>query len=153
MGHSTEVEFDMDFIDDTIERLHRLKPGAAPLWGALDPEAMISHLIVSLRYTMGQYGTSSPSGNWYTRAVLGRLILWGLIPIPKNLRMPFPSRDAERPRGDLETLHAVMEEYLALVQGGGLDPAPHPAFGALGVDGWARYHVLHFEHHLKQFGV
>ena len=29
----------------------------------------------------------------------------------------------------------------------------HPVFGDIGVDGWDRLHVRHFEHHFTQFGV
>ncbi len=46
-----------------------------------------------------------------------------------------------------------MEEYLAAVETGELRPAPHTLFGDIGIDGWARLHVRHFEHHLKQFGL
>lgn len=147
------VEFDLDFVEDVIVRLEGLKPNTAPLWGALSPAGMRSHLIVSLRYAMGQYGASPQSGNWFTRIVLRRLILWGIVPIPRNVRLPFPTRPDEAPPRDLESLHAVLEEYLDLVQAGALVPPPHPVFGDLGIDGWARFHVLHVEHHLKQFGL
>lgn len=147
------VEFDLDFVEDVMLRLETLRPDSAPLWGALSPEGMKSHLIVSLRYAMGQYGASPQSGNWFTRMVLGRLILWGVVPFPRNVRLPFPSREGEAPPGDLESLHAVLEEYLELVQAGALAPPPHPVFGDLGIDGWARFHVQHFDHHLKQFDL
>ena len=57
------------------------------------------------------------------------------------------------PDADTETLHAVLETYLELVQAGELVPRAHPVFGDIGVDGWANLHIAHFEHHLKQFGV
>ncbi len=89
-----------------------------------------------------------------TRRVAGPLILQGLLPIPKNVRAP---RRAVPTSGihlqdDLETLQALLEEYLQLVQADELTCPPHPLFGDIGVDGWARFHVVHFEHHLRQFG-
>jgi hypothetical protein len=30
---------------------------------------------------------------------------------------------------------------------------PHPFFGDFGPEGWAKLHVIHCDHHLRQFGV
>ena len=51
------------------------------------------------------------------------------------------------------SLAALLDEYLALVQSGELKTGLHPVFGDIGIDGWARVHVLHFEHHCRQFGL
>ncbi|MBI4558849.1 MAG: DUF1569 domain-containing protein [Candidatus Hydrogenedentes bacterium] len=32
-----------------------------------------------------------------------------------------------------------------------MQPEPHPYFGDIGIDGWSKLHVRHFEHHLRQF--
>ncbi|MBI4558851.1 MAG: DUF1569 domain-containing protein, partial [Candidatus Hydrogenedentes bacterium] len=42
-------------------------------------------------------------------------------------------------------------EYLAAVATGDMQPEPHPYFGDIGIDGWSKLHVRHFEHHLRQF--
>ena len=95
-------------------------------------------------------------GNWVTKRVVKPLILGGVLRMPKNLRLParIAARGVTlREPGDLETLHALLEEYVSLVQADELRPAEHPAFGPMSVDDWDRLHVLHFEHHLRQFGL
>ena len=91
-----------------------------------------------------------------THWVAGPLMTRGLIPLPKNLPLPKPVSPDESyggEDGDIESLHALLMDYLSRVETGNLDPPVHPALGDLGVDGWARLHVVHFEHHCKQFGV
>lgn len=144
-------DFDHDYVEEAIGRLKQLKAGASPAWGKMTPEQMIEHLANSVRYSMGRLGDVPDKSNWLLRRIVAPLIMRGVIRIPKNIRgSDFPKRPY---RDDLETLHAVLEEYLAVVQAGELEPKPHPGFGDIGVDGWAAMHYLHFEHHLRQFGV
>ena len=146
--------FDHDYVNEVIGRLDRLKPDAKPRWGVMSPGQMIGHLIFWMRYSMGKGPEYRFAGNWFTMRVVSPLMLNGWLPVPRNLKgiqsvPPLP----DPPPGDSETLHAVLETYLNLVQSGELDPRRHPAFGDIGVDGWAKMHMVHFEHHLKQFGV
>ncbi|MBN2308388.1 MAG: DUF1569 domain-containing protein [Candidatus Hydrogenedentes bacterium] len=148
--------FDHDYAFEVIERLHGLRPDARPAWGALTPAAMARHLGDTVLFSMGRRGSRPRTGNWFMRAVAGPLLMHGLLRMPKNLESPigpvaFDGLSAYE--GEVETLSAVIEDYLGLVQSGDLEPEPHPVFGAIGVDGWGRLHVIHFEHHLGQFGV
>lgn len=144
---------DHDYVEELVERFSSLEPNAAPLWGVMDGPAMIRHLISLVRFSMGRGGTMPDQSNWLSRNVLGPLLINGFLRFPKNVNAPSPLNAPEYPAGcdDLETLHALLEDYLGLVQAGELEPIPHPYFGAIGVDGWAKLHVAHFEHHLKQF--
>ena len=147
-------DFDHDFVDDVVERLGRVKPDAQPRWGTMTPEQMIAHLVDVVLFSMGQGGDMPDVGNWFTRNVAGPLLLHGIVRLPKNLKTPKTINKPPRTGpDDLETLHAVLEDYLGLVQSGELEPKRHPALGDLGVDDWARLHVVHFEHHMRQFGV
>jgi len=128
--------FDHDYAEEIIERLSGLSAETRPRWGRLTRDQLYAHLADTLRYSMGR--------------IVGPLVLSGLLRIPKNLKIP---GSGEMPRGNLETLQAVLEDYLNLVQADELAPVPHVYFGDLGVDGWARLHMAHFEHHLRQFGV
>lgn len=148
--------FDTVYADELIARLRSIPADAVPSWGTLRRDTLIEHLIWTMRHSMGRSQQLAYFGNWFTRRVVGPLYLRGLLPLPKNLRLPekIRARGATlREPGDLETLQALVEEYLALVQTGELQPAPHPIFGDIGVDGWERVHVRHFDHHLRQFGV
>ena len=147
--------FDHDFVTNVVERLKALAESTHPSWGRLTPDGLICHLADTLRYSMGRGPTLIDRSTWFTRRILGPLVLHGLLPIPKNVKAAIPEEGQEwrSPPSDLETLHALLEEYLTLVQAGELIPPPHPAFGNIGIDGWARMHVLHFAHHLRQFGL
>ncbi len=145
--------FDHDYVNELVARLGALRRDAKPAWGAMTPEQMVGHLIETVRYVMGREPDVPFIGNWFTRTLLAPLILNGIIPIPKNVKAPRPNSEAPLPTGDVETLHATLEDYLSLAQTGDLHPSHHPVFGDIGVDGWAKMHVRHFEHHLKQFGL
>lgn len=147
---------DADCIAEFIGRLGTILPDAAPKWGKLRRDTLMEHLVWAVRHSMGRSKQVPFFGNWLTVRVAGPLYLRGLIPTPKNAQ--FPKRLVEqgvtgREPGDLDTLHALLLEYVNLVQADELSPAPHPLFGAIGVDDWDRMHVRHFEHHLRQFGV
>ncbi len=147
--------FDHDFAADVIARLRALEPDAKPAWGTLTPERMVSHLALSVRYSLGQAGVFPDKSNWLLRNVVCPLLLHGMLPMPKNVKLTAPvGVPPDLPMSDdLETLHALLEEYLDLVQADELAPPRHAFFGDIGVDGWARLHVIHFEHHLRQFGL
>jgi hypothetical protein len=119
----------------------------------MNPDAMVMHLIGSIRYSMAKAPLQPDRSNLLTRAVVRPLLLAGLVPMPKNLSAERRGLTTLSAPGDVETLHAVLEEYLGLVQTGELSPPAHPALGPMSVDDWARIHVVHFEHHLRQFGL
>ncbi len=146
--------FDSQYMEEVVDRLRSLPPDARPKWGTMTPAMLTGHLAATIRYSMGRGNPFDVRAPWLLRRVVGPHILGplyvnGWLPFPKNVK----GFDASSQDGDLETLHAVMEDYLSLVQADELSPPPHPLFGDLGVDGWARLHIVHFEHHLRQFGV
>jgi hypothetical protein len=145
---------DHDYVNNLVDRLAQIGASAQPAWGRMTRDEMVTHLVRVVQYSMGKGPEFADHSTWFSRNVSAPLLLHGIISIPKNLPLPKP-RAGEKPGAhpeDLETLHAVLENYLSLVQAGELNPPPHPFLGNIGVDGWARLHVLHFEHHLKQFG-
>ncbi len=147
---------DTDYVNDIMARLKRIPKDARPAWGTLDRQGLVEHFIWVVRHSMGRSKTVPFLGNWFTRIVLRPIILTALVPMPKNIQFPRWLKETGfngREPGDEETLHALLDEYLNLVQADELTTGIHPAFGDIGVDGWDRLHVLHFEHHFKQFGV
>jgi oxepin-CoA hydrolase/3-oxo-5,6-dehydrosuberyl-CoA semialdehyde dehydrogenase len=146
--------FDGQYVEEVLERLRSLPADAKPRWGSMTPDLLVGHLTNAIRYSMGRSGTFELHAAWLVRRVIGPYILRpvyvnGWLPFPKNVK----GFDALAQDDDLETLHAVLEDYLSLVQADELSPPPHPLFGDLGIEGWARLHIAHFEHHLRQFGV
>ena len=147
-------DFDRHYAEELVERLRALRSDTQPLWGSMTAAQLIPRLTQILRYSMARTEPLPFAGNWMTRRIMGPLVLRGLFPILKNLDLPQPNADTPGEGAvPLETFHAVLEDYLGLVETGGLSPPHHPLFGDIGVDGWARMHVVHFEHHLKQFGL
>jgi len=145
--------FDHDYLDRLLFRLGLIEPSAKPAWGRMTPPGLVAHFAEALLYSMGRLGQLPDAGNWFTRKVLKHAILRGLVAIPRNVQAPPYAGADERAAADKDALHALLEEYLALVQAGELAPQRHPLFGPLTIDEWARLHVRHFEHHLRQFRV
>jgi len=147
---------DTDYVEELVARLRAIPDDAVPRWGMLRKDTLIEHLVWVLRHSLGRSTKVPYLGNWFSCHLLAPLVLRGLVPIPKNLQLPRRLRARGvtlREPGDLETLHALLEEYLNLVQADELRPARHPVLGDIGVDGWERLHLLHFAHHLRQFGA
>lgn len=138
-----------------MERISAIPEDAKPAWGRMKPNDLPTHLAGLVLYSMGRSEPLTDRSTWVQRNVLKRLLFWGAIPIPKNIKVPEGIADRLAPpkRYDVESLHALLDEYLNYVLAGGGDPIPHPILGPFSIDDWANFHCLHFEHHFKQFGV
>jgi hypothetical protein len=149
------VYLDHDYARLLLSRLERLDADARPAWGAMTPAQMAHHLAQTVRTSMGDCPPPPFTGNWLTRRVIGPLVMNGMLPIPKNVKAAGFEESAEPApnRLELAPLRDALAEYLRRAEIDELQPAGHPVFGDIGVDGWARMHVRHFEHHLKQFGL
>lgn len=145
--------FDKDFVADVVRRFRGLEPDAKPQWGAMTREDVIAHLVQVLKYSMGRTEDVSFRGNWVTKRMIKPLVLKGWLSIPKNVQAPSSLVGEEIRGADLETLQRTLEEYVDRVQAGEMSPKLHPFFGEMDVDEWAQFHVIHFEHHMKQFRV
>lgn len=136
------------------ERLSRLPADAKPRWGRMNRSQLLGHLTATVRYSMGALPPLPSRANWKSRWIFRPLILYGLASIPRNVRLPGrQGADAALPEGDLESLRRALDEYLDRRDAGALPAVMHPFFGKLSARAWARFHLRHFEHHLKQFGV
>lgn len=140
--------FDHDFVEDTLARLRRLQNDAQPGDKSETVSAIVDHLAASLRYTMRRDVQRPVRCTWSARHLWRPLVLWGIVWVSPKFDVALPGEaDAE---SDIETLHALFEEYLGMVQEGELAPPYHPILGDLGVDGWARFHVHHIRQHVHE---
>ena len=144
-----------DFAEETLERLARLEDDRMPSWGSMSASDLIPHLIGTLRFSLKQIEGPPYSGNWLTTTLAPPVAFTGWLSPPKNLRLrgkdgaPAPLVTAP---GDLAVLESVMGEFIDGLESGSLsDTAWHPLFGDIRPHGWAKFHVLHTKHHLKQF--
>jgi hypothetical protein len=141
---------------ELLARLACIPLAAPPLWGTLTPAQLFGHLGAAVRYTMGEGPQFPFRGNWKSRHVFRRLILLGVVKIPRNVRIPrLPGKEKEPsvPEGTLDELREVVIRYHELQAEGRLGTVMHPFFGPLSPAAWARFHWLHFDHHCRQFRV
>ena len=146
-------DFDRDFAEEVIERLAALPPDRAPRWGVMRATDLVPHLTHTMLWSMGEREAPNFTGNWLTTRVIGPMVVRGWLPIVKNVRITIPEGTNGEGNDTLNDLRAVISIYLAAVESGALHPSKHPLFGDIGVDGWARMHVRHFEHHFTQFDL
>ena len=145
-------EFDRDFAEEIVQRLKVLPADRRPNWGKMRATDLVPHLTQTMLYSMGRRGKKPFEGNWVTRRLVAPLVLNGWVPMLKNVQL-VPAAAPDSTGYTLETLQAVLQDYLSEVETGAMRPEPHPLFGDIGVDGWARMHSRHFDHHFKQFDL
>jgi hypothetical protein len=143
--------FDQSFVDDAMKEFEALAPDQEPEWGSMRPPQLFAHLTTAVRYGLGKEDPSPPEGSFFVRKIAAPLLISGIMKLPKNVKKP-KLYDAEAPEGSTELLRTELEENLVRLKDGTFNPPPHPALGDLGPAGWCKLHIIHFEHHLRQFG-
>lgn len=144
--------FDHDYVEKLIDRLSALGRAPSRKRTPFTVDALAEHLSETLRYSMGRGPCLIDRSTWFSRTIRKPLVLSGILPVAEVIDHRVTTL-AARSRWDgtaIETLHAQLEEYLGLVQADELEPAPHPELGPFGIDDWARWHMVHFEYHLRR---
>jgi hypothetical protein len=145
--------FERETLDEVISRLDTLQPSAQRQWGKMDVAQMLAHCSKAMDMATGQANLP--------RVFIGRLIGPLFKPIYTNEK-PFAQnaptarelvfstpQDFARER---EQLRAKVRQFH---QGGEAKCTrhPHPFFGSLTPQEWARGMYKHLDHHLRQFGA
>jgi hypothetical protein len=115
---------------------------------------MICHLDDSLRVAMGEKYVS-PANSLFMRVILKPMALW--IPVPWahgfKTRPEIDQQQGGTPptsfASDVEDLRVRFERFCA-AEG---EFTPHAMFGPMSRAERMRHGYLHFDHHLRQFGV
>jgi hypothetical protein len=139
---------------ELIGRISSLNADAKPVWGKMNIEQMLSHLVHSGELPFVE---SVPNvSNWMTRTLVKPLMLY-VLPMPKEIKTS-PEMDQQqkgRPPQGLDVDKAKAIELINKL--GTLDPGHdclcHPFFGKLSAKEWAMLAHKHIDHHLRQFGV
>jgi hydroxymethylglutaryl-CoA reductase len=148
--------FDQTFAEKVKERVATLDEDVQPVWGTMDRGKLFGHLNKTVQYTIGGGPEIPFKGNFKTKHIFRHVVLFGFKEIPRGIRLPRPEGVPEEqlfPVSDLQELTDSIDQYLEAVKKGGLPTRMHPFFGPLSPKGWQRFHVAHFTHHLKQFGI
>ena len=139
---------------EVLDRLANVRSDAQPRWGTMSAHQMICHLSDSLRAALGEKYIS-PSTSLLKRAILKPLALWVPVPWPHGFKTR-PEMDQQQGgtppvdfASDLEILRNLLKRFCTRKG----DFAPHAMFGQMSKPERMRYAYLHFDHHLRQFGL
>jgi len=149
-------KFDRAFAEEKLQRLASLPADAQPAWGKMNRDELYGHLRVVMLHMLGKGPALPFRGNWKSRYIFRPLILSGIVAIPQNIKLPRPvgaPKDMPAPTCTFDELRAAVLSYVDGIEKGTLKPAMHPFFGELPVEDWRKFHVHHFKHHMKQFGI
>jgi len=147
--------FDERFVLEVEAALEGLAPEALPKWGSMSRGDLVAHLLAAVRYSLGEVPFDVPR---QTRPWFGAILRWLVLDLglrmPRNVRFRGHRGEivplAKIPGGMPELREAL--QRLAGASSGDFQPPAHPYLGALSLAQWERLHVLHIEHHLRQFG-
>jgi hypothetical protein len=152
-GTAMKNLFERGAVDEVVSRIDQLQPGAQGQWGKMDVAQMMAHCSAALDMASGRINPP--------RIFLGRLIGALVKPIYTNEK-PFSQNnptdkalvvsDQRIFRREQEQLRSKLRQFH---EGGEAECTrhPHPFFGALTPQQWARGMYKHMDHHLRQFGA
>ena len=135
------------------QRICRIRPDSARVWGKMTPHQMLCHLCDSYLMALGQRPVNDVS-TWASRNIIKRVALNTPITWPKDVPT---SPEAEQGKGgtppvdfeqDRLRLLQVIDQFLKA----DLNQSKHPTFGGMTTKEWMRWGFLHPDHHLRQFG-
>lgn len=144
--------FDPEARAAILERVSRLRPERAPVWGRFTAPEMVCHVSAGLRHGLGELETGPPSGplsrfplNWIAIHVL---------PWPKGKGKSPREFLATRPTtwaADVGTLRDLIARFGT--RGPGAAWPASRVFGRISGRSWGVMEHKHLDHHLRQFGV
>jgi Protein of unknown function (DUF1569) len=140
--------------EDLIRRLKTLTGEEKAVWGRMNVNQMVSHLVQAGELP---FSASLPDrSSFFSRTFIKPLILY-VLPMPKEVKTPPDMNQQENGRKPLEfnadrdivieTINKIAELPLDH------DCKHHPFFGKMNAKEWATIAYKHTDHHLKQFGV
>ena len=146
-----KTAFNSEDRSSLIARVDRVAAGAKPLWGKMNAEQMLSHLVESMRMALGEISPKSKKLPIRYFPLKQLIVYW--LPFPKGAPtapelLPKVSGPLDQQKGELARLLRLVAERASQTQW-----PEHPAFGKLTTQGWGVLTYRHCDHHLRQFGV
>ena len=139
-------------LENFLERLEKLSPSSPALWGKMDVAQMLAHITANLELAMTDKKVSQVFMGRIFGAMAKRQILTkGLsknTPTAPSVKIS-DRREFHKEKG---ALRLGLEQFVK-VREAGITRQPHPFFGRLTPNEWARLQYLHVDHHFKQFGM
>lgn len=145
--------FEQGTVDEVISRIDKLQAASERQWGKMDAAQMMAHCSATMDMASGRLNLP--------RIFIGRILGPLVKPIYTNEK-PF-SRNSPTDKkfviADQRDFAREQEQLKLKVrqfhEGGEAKCTrhPHPFFGALTPQTWARGSYKHLDHHLRQFGA
>ena len=137
---------------EITNRIKNLSAASTRLWGKMDIQQMLMHCTTQLKLAVGEI-SSYIQGPSFMRSSLGKWILFSAVPWPKGAATP-AEMNAELAHFVLTNIENEKTDLLNYLENakGKAQLMPHPFFGKLNRQEWARLIYKHLDHHLKQFG-
>jgi len=133
--------------------LSNLQPGTKPLWGKMNAQQMVEHLVQEVKYTNGKL-TGVCQRTPEEAAQRKRNGIYSDSPFPKNIvfgTIPENYGHANIPAA-VDQLMVELVDFDQYFKTPGIT-AVHGGFGDLTYDEWLVWHSKHFTHHFQQFGL
>lgn len=136
-----------------IARINMLTPESQPVWGRMNVEQMLSHLVQAADLP---FVSTIPDHSSFLSRAAKPLLLY-VLPMPKEIKT---SAELDQQKGGRKSegfeadKSRVVDEIARL----GTLPADHkcfhhPFFGKMSAKEWSVIGHKHIDHHLRQFGV
>ncbi len=133
--------------------LKKLEPATPPLWGKMNAQQMLAHLITNVQYTNGTFTfTCALSAEEANRSK--QVMIHTDTPMPMNIVLGdlppnyvYPNLPAA-----IEQLMKELETFDQYFKTPGITQ-DHLGFGSMNHQEWLIWHSKHFTHHFKQFGL
>ena len=137
-------------------RVAALEPNSTRRWGTMTPHQALCHLLDSLKAVTGERAMTFQK----TPVIQQTLMRWGALYLP----MPWPQGTKTAVENDQQLQGTPPAEFArdkaALLEYAERATAhqvrwinDHPMLGRMTEREWQRWAYLHFDHHLRQFGV
>ncbi len=143
--------WESDARQEISQRLDRLKPDTAAVWGRMNTRQMMAHVVDALRMAIGDLKAEEKKLP-IRFTPLKQLIIYG-PPFPKNAPTApeLMGRQADDWDAECARLRELMDSFASRPRDMALPR--HPAFGQLSRRAWGVLSYKHLDHHFRQFGV
>jgi len=141
---------------ELLEVLKHLSPDTQAIWGKMDAQHMVEHLIFTFRISNGK--CEIPVFSPPDKLTILKRILMSARPLPRNFINPVIGEDLlPLEFNNLEEaknkLHTEIISYYQFFEENPMAHVPNPTFGELNKEEWDIFHKKHIVHHFTQFGL
>lgn len=138
---------------ELIARINKLTPESKSQWGKMDVAQMLSHCHGPIDVAFGDLNLKA---NFFMQ-LLGKTFKNKILNSPEfKKNSPTAPAFIRNYECDFEESKAALIKKINKFSELGekaIKTTKHPFFGEMTYKEWDRLHVMHLEHHLKQFGV